>query len=153
MPVFRWGRSILFTPLSRLFDLGRLLRFAAVGLLNTALGYTVILAGLSLGHGDVLSNAIGYAAGLVLGFVLNSRWTFSDAKRLDAGTVLRYLLGFAVSYGANLLIVLTALSWGVTANPLVHLVGIVVYSVLFYLASAHFVFRPAETMDRTEHLN
>ncbi|WEZ83054.1 GtrA family protein [Rhizobium sp. 32-5/1] len=129
------------TRLNRLFDIGRLLRFAAVGVLNTALGYTVILTGLWLGYGDILSNLLGYATGLVLGFVLNSRWTFSNTSRICAGTVLRYVLSFVFAYGANLLIVLAALSFGMKGNPWVHLLGIVVYSVLFYLASAHVVFR------------
>jgi len=127
---------------SRVFEIGRLLRFAAVGVLNTALGYTVILAGLALGHGDIPSNAAGYAAGLGLGFVLNSRWTFADTRRVGAGVAVRYVWCFAVSYSANLLIVLAALSLGVKENPLVHLLGISVYSVLFYLGSTHFVFRP-----------
>lgn len=143
----------MFTRLSRLFDIGRMLRFAAVGVLNTALGYTVILAGLALGYGDLLSNITGYAAGLVLGFFLNSRWTFSNTSRISAGIVLRYALSFVLAYGANLLIVLTALSFGMKANPWVHLLGIIVYSVLFYLASAHVVFRPKEKMDLKEHRN
>ncbi|OJF95644.1 GtrA family protein [Pararhizobium antarcticum] len=137
---------------NRALEIGRLLRFAAVGVLNTALGYSVILACLALGYGDLPSNAAGYAAGLVLGFVLNSRWTFSDARRGGAGVAVRYGLCFAVSYSANLLIVLVALSFGVTANPLVHLLGIIVYSVLFYLASAYVVFRPVETRNARKNL-
>lgn len=37
------------------FDVWRMLRFGAVGLLNTALGYSLILAGLALGLGDIVS--------------------------------------------------------------------------------------------------
>lgn len=130
----------MFTRSNRAFDTVRLVRFAAVGLLNTALGYTIILAGLTLGYGDILSNILGYACGLILGFILNRRWTFSDAVRLRKGAVLRYVVSFATAYGANLTIVLTALSFGLTNNPWVHLAGICVYSVLFYLASSRFVF-------------
>jgi putative flippase GtrA len=139
--------------LNRLFDIGRMLRFAVVGVLNTALGYSIILAGLALGYGDILSNISGYAAGLLLGFVLNSRWTFANTSRIHAGTVLRYVLSFLFAYGANLLIVLAALSQGMTGNPWVHLLGIIVYSVLFYLASAHVVFRADRKLDPRENLN
>jgi putative flippase GtrA len=133
----------LFTRSNRLFEARRLLRFAAVGLLNTALGYAIILAALAVGCGDILSNILGYAGGLVLGFTLNRRWTFADASRLRKGTMLRYALSFAIAYGANLAVVFTALSFGLTNNPWVHLAGICVYSVLFYLASSRFVFVPA----------
>ena len=128
------------TRSSRLFEVARLLRFAAVGVLNTALGYAVILAALAFGYGDIVSNMLGYAAGLVLGFVLNSRWTFSGRAGDGNGAVLRYLLSFAVAYGANLALVLTAVAYGFAASPVVHFLGICVYSVLFYLGSAHFVF-------------
>ncbi len=133
----------MFTRSSQVFEATRLLRFAAVGLLNTALGYTIILVALAFGCGDIASNILGYAGGLILGFVLNSRWTFSSVTRSRNGTVLRYALSFAIAYGANLAVVFTALSFGFTNNPWVHLAGICIYSVLFYLASSRFVFVPA----------
>lgn len=133
----------MFTRSNRALEAVRLFRFAAVGLLNTALGYTIILAALALGCGDIVSNILGYAFGLMLGFVLNSRWTFADAARRRKGTPLRYALSFVTAYGANLAVVFTAISCGLTNNPWVHLAGICVYSVLFYLASSRFVFVPA----------
>jgi putative flippase GtrA len=122
------------------FDYPRMLRFGAVGVLNTALGYTVILAGLALGFGDIASNVTGYAAGLVLGFFLNRQWTFSTADGFRSGTIQRYAITFLVAYGANLAVVITARSAGIIENPLVHLAGICLYSVLFYLGSVRFVF-------------
>ncbi|MBZ9992555.1 GtrA family protein [Mesorhizobium sp. BH1-1-4] len=122
------------------FDCSRLLRFGAVGLLNTALGYTVILAGLALGLGDILANATGYAAGLVVGFFLNRNWTFGGRDGSRRGTALRYGSVFLIAYGLNLAIVIAARSAGLIESPLVHLAGICVYSIVFYLGSAHFVF-------------
>ncbi|RWC32310.1 MAG: GtrA family protein [Mesorhizobium sp.] len=122
------------------FDFSRMLRFGAVGLLNTALGYAVILTGLALGFGDIPANATGYAAGLVLGFFLNRQWTFTGADGFRPGTALRYGSVFLVSYGINLAVVIAARSVGIIESPLVHLAGICVYSVVFYLGSAHFVF-------------
>lgn len=107
---------------------------------NTVLGYTVILLGLAVGLGDVVSNALGYAAGLALSYALNSRWTFrrdGSAKRL---AVLKYFLTFVVAYSANLVIILYAQANGQGGNPAVHLVAIGVYTALFYLGSATLVF-------------
>ncbi|RVA54582.1 GtrA family protein [Mesorhizobium sp. M7A.F.Ca.US.001.01.1.1] len=136
------------------FDFPRMLRFGAVGLLNTALGYAVILAGLALGLGDILANATGYAAGLVLGFFLNRQWTFSRADGFQPGTALRYGGVFLVAYSINLAVVIAARSAGIVENPLVHLAGICVYSVVFYLGSAHFVFvgRGDDSTDRTSRV-
>ncbi|MEO5757430.1 MAG: GtrA family protein [Mesorhizobium sp.] len=122
------------------FDYRRLLRFGAVGLLNTALGYAVILLALWLGFGDIASNAAGYAAGLVLGFFLNRQWTFNTAENFRSGTVQRYVVVFLIAYCANLGVVMAGHLAGIMQNPLIHLAGICVYSVIFYLGSAHFVF-------------
>jgi putative flippase GtrA len=121
-------------------DFSRMLRFGDVGLLNTALGYTLILAGLMLGLGDIASNAAGYAAGLSLGFFLNRQWTFSRAGGFRRGAVVRYAITFLVAYGANLAIVVAAMSAGILENPFVPLAGNCLYSVIFYLGSARFVF-------------
>ncbi len=133
----------MFMRSNRTFETARIVRFAAVGLLNTALGYTIILAALWFGYGDIVSNSLGYAGGLLLGFILNSRWTFSSGQRPRQGAVFRYALSFTLAYGANLAVISTALSISLTHNPWVHLAGICVYSVLFYLASSRFVFVPA----------
>ena len=124
-----------------------MLRFGAVGLLNTALGYTLILAGLALGLGDIVSNAAGYAAGLTLGFFLNRRWTFGRAGGFRPGAVARYAMTFVVAYGANLGIVIAAMSAGFIENPFVHLAGNCLYSVIFYFGSARFVFVGADDPD------
>lgn len=122
------------------FDFPRMLRFGVVGLFNTALGYAVILAGLALGLGDIVANASGYAVGLVLGFFLNRQWTFTRADGFRPGTALRYGSVFLVAYSINLAVVIAARSAGIIENPLVHFAGICVYSVVFYLGSASFVF-------------
>ncbi|ATU95831.1 hypothetical protein BLM14_29280 (plasmid) [Phyllobacterium zundukense] len=119
-----------------------MLRFGVVGLLNTLLGYGVILVLLALDWGDVWSNLSGYAAGLILGFCLNSQWTFRKTKSLRAGIVGRYAIVFLVAYSANLTVVLAARSMGLLENPLVHLVGICVYTTIFYFGSAYYVFVP-----------
>ncbi|QPC95365.1 GtrA family protein [Mesorhizobium sp. INR15] len=129
----------------RSFDLFRMLRFGVVGLLNTAVGYATILVGLKLGLGDIVANATGYAAGLTLGFFLNRQWTFARADGFRSGILARYAMTFAVAYGANLTIVIGAVSAGILENPYVHLAGNCLYSVIFYLGSAHFVFVERES--------
>lgn len=68
------------------FDDPRMPRFGVVGLLNTALGDAVILAGLALGLADIISNA----AGPSLGFFLNRQWIFSHADGFRPGAVAKW---------------------------------------------------------------
>ncbi|WP_246680262.1 MULTISPECIES: GtrA family protein [Mesorhizobium] len=134
------------------FDFPRMLRFGAVGLLNTASGYAVILAGLALGLNDILANATGYVTGLVLGFFRNRQWTFTRADGFRLGTLFRYGGIFLVAYNVNLAVAIAVRSAGITESSLVHLEAICVYSVVFCLGSAHFVFvgRESRADDKAE---
>jgi putative flippase GtrA len=120
----------------------RLLRFGFVGLANTALGYSVILAFLAMGYGDYLSNFSGYAAGLTLSFFLNGWWTFDNRAHLDQTTLLKYAVTFLIAYSVNLGIVAGARALGFVDNPLVHLTGIGAYAVIFYVGCLKFVYAP-----------
>ncbi|UXN57966.1 GtrA family protein [Phyllobacterium zundukense] len=128
------------TRSNRPFDYLQIVRFASVGVLNTAFGYTVILFVLWLGTGDILSNLIGYTAGLALSFVLNRQWTFGATKDVPSNVVARYVGTFLVAYAVNLGIVLAARSTGLMDGPMIHLLGICAYTILFYLGSVYFVF-------------
>jgi putative flippase GtrA len=121
----------------------RLLRFGLVGIANTALGYSVILAFLAMGYGDYLSNFTGYAAGLTLSFFLNGWWTFDNRAHLDQTTLVKYFATFLLAYSVNLGIVAIARASGFVDNPLTHLTGIGVYTVIFYLGCLKFVYAPA----------
>ena len=128
------------TRSNRPFDYLQIVRFASVGVLNTAFGYTVILFALWLGNGDVVSNMIGYTAGLALSFALNRQWTFGGAKDVPPNVGARYVGTFLVAYAINLGIVLAARSTGLMEGPMIHLLGICAYTILFYLGSVYFVF-------------
>ncbi|RCW79111.1 GtrA family protein [Phyllobacterium bourgognense] len=128
------------TQSNRPFDYLQIVRFASVGVLNTAFGYTVILFALWLGTGDIVSNLIGYTSGLALSFGLNNRWTFGSTKNVPSNVVARYVGTFLVAYAVNLGIVLAARSTGLMDGPMIHLLGICAYTILFYLGSVCFVF-------------
>jgi len=87
----------------------QLLRYSAVGILNTGLGYTVIFLCMGwLGWGGVVSNMAGYSVGFVTSFILNKRFTF-QSKGEARRELARFLMIFVLAYLANLgaLVVLT----------------------------------------------
>jgi len=117
------------------------LRFLAVGAANTLAGLTVIyLAKLLLGFGDFAANVSGYACGLAIGYLLNSTWTF-DYRGRNAAAIGRFLLAFLAAYAANLLTVWTALHHLHLNGYLAQALGILPYTICFYLLSKLFVFR------------
>lgn len=120
--------------------LHQFLRFGLVGMVNTAVGLSVIYAlMLGLGVSPALSNMAGYAVGLCVSFVLNSRWTFRD--RMSLSGALRFLGAFAISYAANLACLLALIGPAGIAPEIAQLAAMVVYTLVFFLLSRLFVFR------------
>jgi putative flippase GtrA len=117
-------------------------RFAVVGILNTAIGYTAIIAALFAGLTDIAANAFGYVVGLCISFFVNRQWTFDVSSPVNSGEVFRFLGLFAFSWSLNISVVAIGIYLGFAGNPLLHLAGIVAYSLSFFLLSDAIVYRP-----------
>lgn len=120
-----------------------LLRFATVGVLNTAVGLAgVFVAGRWLGAGQFAANAVGLAIGFVFGYAANRRWTFRSTESV-ALTAPRYLAAFALAYALNaaiLALLLRAAHWPpLTAQA----AALTSYSLAFYWLCRRAVFRRA----------
>jgi putative flippase GtrA len=122
---------------------GAALRYGLVGLLNTAVGYAVIL-GLDLGLkvNPFAANAAGYAVGLAIGFVLSRGFVFrSRESARSAGP--RYLLAVAAAFALNQGVMglaralLPDAAWGHAASQLA---GMASYTVALFLISYLWVF-------------
>ena len=116
------------------------LRFILVGIANTLLGLSVIFAAKALaGLDDFVSNLLGYGFGLLLSFFFNRKWTFRHNGRIYP-TAGRFLLAFLLAYMANLM-TLYGLRDGAGMNSyLAQTIGIMPYTVIFYLGSRYYVF-------------
>jgi len=128
--------------------IGPLVRYGLVGLLNTGVGLAVILgAEFGLHAPPLVANALGYAAGFAVGFVLNRSFVFrSDARTEVAGP--RYLLAVAACYGLNVA-VLQGLRAVVPAGDLfraaAQLCAMGAYTVSLFVLSRYWVFAGAGT--------
>lgn len=126
----------------------RFLSFLLVGLANTAVGVAVIAGGILAGMPPLLANALGFVAGLCLSFMLNSRFTFASDPR-SIRLVARYLVAFLIAYGTNLMCVL-ALDRAFPQRVIVtHVLGIVPYTIVFFLLAEFFVFGRRRLPTRT----
>jgi len=124
------------------------IRYAVVGLANTALGYSIIYAGMYfVGLGTVSANAIGYSAGFVMSFFLNRRITFrSKVKAVSA--MPRFAVVNGIAYLANLATVLL-LERVLGVDPyFAQAGGLFPYLAIGYLGSRYLVFSDATEASR-----
>lgn len=122
---------------------GAAVRYGLVGLLNTAIGYAVILAlDLGLHLNPFLANAGGYAVGLMVSFALSRSFVFrsQDSVR-KAGP--RYLLAVGAAFALNQLVMGAARALLPDA-PLGHaasqFAGMTSYTIALFLISYFWVF-------------
>lgn len=120
---------------------GTIVRYLAVGVLNTCVGLGTIYLCMYLFHlGNVTANVIGYAVGIAFSFTLNKRWTFAS-KGEYAPQLVRFLLVCAVAYAANLVTVMVCIDAFAANHYLAQALGILPYTAIGYLGSRFFVFR------------
>lgn len=121
-------------------EIAYVLRFLAVGVLNTCVGLGSIYAlKYFLGLGDVPANMIGYLIGLTNSFFWNRRWTFSHSGRIGIAAA-RFFSVFIAAYAVNLAVALTCIHILAVNSYLAHAIATVPYTVIFYLGSRYFVF-------------
>jgi putative flippase GtrA len=123
-----------------------LLRYAAVGLVNSIVGLAVIYAAATfLKFGDVAANACGFAVGFALSFALNKQWTFRHE-----GNHLRSLVLFglvvAVSYLLNLGVLLICTRILGMPAYLAQVAGIATYAVASFLGARYIAFGDARPL-------
>ena len=130
----------------RLFDFA-VARFATTGVANTIVGLLVIYAAKWAGLGDAAANAVGYAVGLLLGFILHKRWTFGD-RRPAIASLPAFVAVTLVAYFANLAVVLglVGLGWN---GYLAQACGVPVYAGLTFFGYRHLAF--AAGTERQRH--
>ncbi len=114
--------------------------FSLVGVANGVVGIVVIVVASLFGAGPLLANVLGYGAGLLVSFTLNSRVTF-QSRTVDRHTVMRFLLAFGVAFAINLLVVRAVAGLFATHKLLTSLAGTPLYVVAFYLLCEYWVFR------------
>ena len=119
-------------------------RFLLVGCANSTIGvFAILLLKWGLAFGDIAANAVGYALGLTVSFLLNRSWTFAHAGPLQSA-VARFIVSFAIAYAANLATVLTLIESFQVNSYAAQAIGIVPYTGLFFVLSRGFVFQQAK---------
>jgi len=119
-------------------------RFAIVGVANTAVGFGVIMIlQFGLRAPPHLANAGGYAVGFILSFTLNRRFTFADQGRLGPAAG-RFSLAALVAFAVNQTVLALATRWFGHAGPapvLAQAAAAVSYTLTLFILCRLWVFR------------
>lgn len=117
-----------------------MLRYIAVGVVNTGVGLGTIYLGMyALGLSAEAANLVGYCVGIVTSFVLNKYWTFGNfaAARMQ---FVRFVGVMGVAYLVNLAAVEICMRLLGIAPYLAQPAGILPYTLVGYLGCRHFAF-------------
>jgi putative flippase GtrA len=116
----------------------RPLRFVLAGVVNTGFSYGVYALALWAGLALAWSSLLSLVAGLAIGYLTQGRFVF---RAPSAGSLARYVLGWACLFGVHYGVVSGLMRVGV--HPLAGaLVALVVIASLSYFVLRDLVFRP-----------
>ena len=123
-------------------EVGRVARFLSVGLFNTFVTYLLIVGTKwLLGWTDLSANALGYVAGVCVGFVLNRSWTFDGTYDRTTERAMRYVATFFLAYLVNVFVLALGLNVLRINGYIAQLITMPFYSLVFYLLCRTWVFR------------
>ncbi len=130
-------------------------KYACVGVLNTLVTLCVIyVCKVLFGVNPLVSNAIGYVAGVVNSFLWNKNWVFKTSGHYTREAV-GFLVGFLICYGLQFLTVwllsyktplrefeMSIFAFTLSGYGLATLLGNVVYTLTNYAYNKIVTFRP-----------
>jgi putative flippase GtrA len=112
--------------------------YMIVGLANTVVTVFLIFTLMAYKVNALIANAIGYTAGLMLSFFLNSFLTFKiQIHRL---ALIRFVAAAAIAYVANFFIVVFVIRFA-GEEKVAQLVGMLVYAVVGYLLNKYWAMK------------
>lgn len=116
------------------------IKYILIGLVNTAVGYSLIFGFMLFKFSPEISNFFGYLFGIQVSYILNKKFNFKSNNR-HSNDLPRFLISMAVAYILNLamLVILYRL---LGLNPYVsQFVSGVVYIMVGFCLSRFWVFR------------
>jgi len=123
-------------------EIGKLIRFGAVGVLNTAIGLgTIYLLQIGLDQDYRFASAVGYTLGIINSFVLNRIWTFKSSDSRVARQGARFLLSAGACWLVQLGFLVVMVEGLHIHENAAQPIGMVIYTGLNCLANRLFVFR------------
>jgi putative flippase GtrA len=118
----------------------KLVKYALVGVINTALTFLTFVL-LRFWEVDIdLSNFFSYVVGVLNSFLWNKLWVFRSVSEKSFLEFVSFLLGAGFCWGLQWISFRLLLEWGLVEN-FAQLFGMVVYTVLGFIYNRWVTFR------------
>ena len=117
-----------------------LYRYIVVGIANTILSL-VLIYGLMFffNLNPLVSNFIGYFFGFILGYLMNSKWTFKS-NGMSNMSILLYLIVILSAYLANIFLVNLLLRVFEINSYIAQIFGAIIYSLISFIGCKKIAF-------------
>jgi putative flippase GtrA len=123
--------------------MAQFIKFAIVGVLNSAIQYLVFWLLYSLaGTQYLLASIIGYIAGMINSYILNRKWTFGSRNQKLLAELSRFVAVNLISLGVNLGLLFLLVSTGVMAPQWAQLLAIAGSTLVNFVLNKVWTFAP-----------
>jgi putative flippase GtrA len=120
---------------------GKTIRYLIVGVVNTVIGYgLIVLLQYGAGLPPLAANAGGYLVGWAASYLLNRSYTFRSQRSHREGLP-AYAAAAMACYALNAAVLHLALSWLKLPGALAQACGVAAYTVSFYLVNRYAIFK------------
>ena len=119
--------------------MGKFTRFIIVGFVNTIVCFFLFIFFTQFfGFNLFVANFLSYLVIILISYALYKTFVFQSAQNLSSKK--NYFLAFVISYLANYLLILLISIQVNFSNELIHMMGMICYSLIFYFLNNKFVF-------------
>lgn len=118
----------------------QLVKYGVVGVATNLIGYLVYLAITYMGAGPKITMSFLYAIGIVISFVANRSWSFTDNRGLSDSAKL-YLVTYIIGYLINLSIMFVFIDIYGFKHYFVQLAATFVMPFYYFILLKLFVFK------------
>jgi putative flippase GtrA len=124
-------------------SMAQFIKFAIVGVLNSAIQYLVFLFLYSLtGTQYLLASIIGYVAGMINSYILNRKWTFGSRNQKLLTELSRFVAVNLISLGVNLGLLFLLVSTGVMVPQWAQVLAIAGSTLVNFVLNKIWTFAP-----------
>lgn len=118
------------------------IKYGVVGIGNTVITAVVIWIMMKgLGCSDVVSNGVGYGAGVLNSFIWNRQWTFRSSVGWVGGAI-RFGVVFGICYLLQLALLVYVLNPHLPIDPYYNqLIAMAFYTVINFLMNKFYTFK------------
>lgn len=116
----------------------QLAKYGLIGVINTLITFIIIATLTYIGINPFACNLIGFAAGLLNSYIMNSKITFK--KSFENRQAARFIIGFLISYAINLIVLSYAVTLADFNALLPQLIAMITYNISFFIIMKLWVF-------------